>query len=274
MLNNQVGKAAAEVLLKFCLVFVISLFAFAVGTFVGKKFTEDQHRLANLEQQGSREAASIGDITEEVAPESKLTAEELQSLTEEFSEAEAANIEEALAEHNERDVAAEKLAEEALQQLDEDLKQMEKDDLPAKEDQQAMASPNTDNASAAKADATEDTTSKVAKRLAENAEKVVVEPPKKVNRVPASYPKLQASARAGKFTVQIASYKAEKEAKDYVSQLTSKGYTAFYVEAKVKGEMWYRVSLGLFANMDAANKYMKELYKEAKIKGFVTKVVQ
>lgn len=263
---NQVGGAAAEVLLKFCVVFVIALCSFAVGTFAGKKFTEDQHRLASLESENTdREVASVAAL--DTKPTNALSDEDLKSLTEEFSQEGVAKIEHAVGDTHKE---AEALAQQALEKLDAEMKQIEK----TKE----MAQP-TDKSAAARQPQQEqvkkvDQTTLVAERIATNQEKILTVPKKEVSRIPASLPTLAAASAAGKYTVQVASYKSEDEAKVFAEDLVKKGFAAYYVKAALKGQTWFRVSIGSFSGQEEANKHLQKVYSEAKLKGFVTKIAQ
>lgn len=269
-MKNEVGGAAAEVLLKFTMVFVIAICAFAVGTFAGKKFTEDQHRLSMLDQNnetsGDRGTASIAPL--EVKPSNRLTEEDIRNLTEEFSIAESREIEAAL---NNEQAQAEALAQKALEQLEKDMKKIEAQKKAKPESSaRALASPEISKKNKQAADVS----TLVAERLVVNEDKVVVAPTQAERRQPASLPAVQAASAVGKFTVQLASYRTEDEAVRFAEELKSKGYTAFYLEAQVNGQTWYRVSVGMFATQTSANEFMQELYQEAKLKGFVTRVVR
>jgi cell division protein FtsN len=264
---NQVGGAAAEVLLKFCVVFVIALCSFAVGTFAGKKFTEDQHRLSSLEAENAdREVASVGDL--EVKPENALSDADLKSLTEEFSSEGAKNIEATVSDSHKE---AEALAEQALQKLDEEMKHIDKTKNSVNNDKSAELRQPQAAGAAVK---TVDHTTLVAERIANNQDKVIVIPKKEVSRVPSSLPTIAASSAMGKFTVQVASYKTELEAKAFTEDLVKKGLAAYFIKAELKGQTWYRVSIGSFAGQEEANSHLQKIYKEAKLKGFVTKITQ
>jgi cell division septation protein DedD len=82
--------------------------------------------------------------------------------------------------------------------------------------------------------------------------------PKKVTPAPTTLPSVATTA-IGKYTVQVASYATENEAKEFATKLTTKGYSAFYVPAEVNGKTWYRVSVGLFADQKSATNYRTEL---------------
>lgn len=75
-------------------------------------------------------------------------------------------------------------------------------------------------------------------------------------------PNLSATS-AGQFTVQVASYSSEEEAKQHAERLKSSGLTdAFYIAAHVNGHVWYRVSVGLFATHKSANSFRKQIVKK------------
>ena len=76
-----------------------------------------------------------------------------------------------------------------------------------------------------------------------------------------------------RYTIQVASYKNKKDAKNHVSSLKSNGYGAFYLKAKVKNEIWYRVSIGIFPIKKSAMEFQEELKKEAGVKAsFIQKI--
>src|SRR4051812_11118357 len=89
--------AKTDVIVKLVLVFFISLLSFSIGTFVGKKYSDNQHKLAALEPEKggheSREVASEHGAKEEhgeakehgtaKAGES-MSDEEIAKLAEEF----------------------------------------------------------------------------------------------------------------------------------------------------------------------------------------------
>ena len=58
---NQNGGSRTDTLIKLVLVFFLSLLSFSVGTFVGKQFSDSQHKIAALEngEDADRNTASI-----------------------------------------------------------------------------------------------------------------------------------------------------------------------------------------------------------------------
>jgi septal ring-binding cell division protein DamX len=64
---------------------------------------------------------------------------------------------------------------------------------------------------------------------------------------------------AGKFTIQLGSYNTMDEAKQFAEGFTVRGYSPIINEVKIPGKgNWYRVSLGLFENVDEAKDYIRK----------------
>ena len=64
----------------------------------------------------------------------------------------------------------------------------------------------------------------------------------------------------GRYTVQIAAFQKEEEAKQIVNNLKSKGYPAFIKTAEVPGKgTWYRVRIGTFTARVTAKLYANNL---------------
>lgn len=76
----------------------------------------------------------------------------------------------------------------------------------------------------------------------------------------------------GIYTVQLASLEEKGKAETMVKDLTSRGYDAYFYDVRVKGKTFYRVRCGRFMTRDEASVYASKLLKEAKIRGFVSKV--
>ncbi len=239
MIKGERGGAKTDTLIKLVLIFFISLLSFSVGTFVGKQFSDSQHRMASLEQkrsstgdhgdEGERETASIPDGHADVKPEDALTDEDINKLSEEFAQAEA-----------------------------EDHKKMEGAAKPAEKSHPSKTHESTQHS--------KNESGKAERKVASAAERVAKDlPPSAENmknsesRVPASLPAMVAERTVGKFTVQVSSYKTEEEAKRTAEGLKSKGYVAFYVAAPVSGVTWYRVSVGAFATRQEAIDYRSKL---------------
>jgi cell division protein FtsN len=63
----------------------------------------------------------------------------------------------------------------------------------------------------------------------------------------------------GKYTIQLGSYNTVEEAKQFAEGFTVRGYSPIINEVKIEGKgTWFRVSLGLFNNLDEAKAYIKQ----------------
>lgn len=242
-----------DLVVKLVLVFFISVLSFSIGTFVGKKYSDNQHELALLEPnkeikgEAQREVASVDE--EKSADEGNngkvnatMSDEEIAKLAEEF-----------VADETEAPEKGEK-AEAATE-----TKTVEN-----KATTETVAKNET-----AKSE-TKNEPSHVAQQMAANEKPVANKVEKKAaavkaERVPSSLPKNVAQYTVGKFTVQVASYADEGEAQKMASNLKQKGYSAFYIPAVVKGKTWYRVSVGQFATQKEALSYRTELMSQAKV---------
>ena len=85
---NQHGGSRTDTLIKLVLVFFLSLLTFSVGTFVGKQFSDSQHKIADLENNGGdagdRSTASIPADVTKVDPGQAISEEEITKLSDEF----------------------------------------------------------------------------------------------------------------------------------------------------------------------------------------------
>lgn len=272
--------AKTDVIVKLVLVFFISLLSFSIGTFVGKKYSDNQHKLAALEpgksehgEQGTREVASEGEHGEgakEHGAAAKtgegMSDEEIAKLAEEFvaDDTTATGVattgghggghEEAKAEGARGSATAEK--------TEKTEKTVAKEETATKTRSLEKAEPLTAAKNIAHG--------KVATATVTEEKKV-----EKDNRVPSSIPKDVGQYSAGKFTVQVGSYAKEEEAQKIAGDLKSKGFSAFYIPATVKGQTWFRVSVGLFATPKEAQDYRTELMSKAKLNtALVQKIIQ
>lgn len=78
----------------------------------------------------------------------------------------------------------------------------------------------------------------------------------------------------GKFTVQLAAFDQESQAKALVSELKDKGVEAFYVPVKLKSQIWYRVNSGLFATENKAKIYRGEISKKVNASDFLIRPIE
>lgn len=247
--------AKTDVVVKLILVFFISLLSFSIGTFVGKKYSDNQHQLSQLEPQktekADREVASVNEETGEKKSAATMTDAEIAKLAEEFvSDETTPATETANAEH---------VVQKADTPNNETTAPLHQEVKIAPHGKDKPLTSTTKNLEA----------SPVAKEIAAGKNPTVAETKTTVatkeTRVPSSLPKDVAQYTVGKFTVQVAAYADEGEAQKFASDLKDKGYSAFYVPANVKGKTWFRVSVGQFATTKEAAAYRTELLSKAKV---------
>lgn len=234
-------------IIELALVFFISLFSFSIGTFVGKKYSDNQHRLALLEpnkkteERQAIEAATPSEATTATS-ESEITDADVAKMAEEFS-TEGETVHGGEAAHN---------ANEAV-----NVAQMQA------------------HAAAANANAHE-TTTKTVKTI-----KPVVKDVKEVTQHEADdeVPEREVASISAKaktmqnYTVQVGSYPSELEANKMTESLLARGYKANAVAANVNGKTMYRVQVGMFNNFNEAQEYKKELVEKNRLtSAFVQKI--
>lgn len=247
--------AKSDVIVKLVLVFFISLLSFSIGTFVGKKYSDNQHRLASLEPSGhgTREVASADASHSAQGEGQPVSDEDIAKLAEEFAMEEETVMHPA--EQTKADAHGAK-GEAHAAKADSHAAPTAAH-VPAKEAPKPVAA-KMDSATHEPLDA--------AKKLAAGQNTgSMVKAAEQESRIPSSLPKDVAQYSVGKFTVQVASFKSEDDARKRAEDLKSRGYGAFYFPANVKGETWYRVGVGLFPTEDDAKNYRREFSAKNKI---------
>lgn len=240
------GKS--ETFIKLGLVFFISLLSFAIGTLVGKEYSDRQYKLSQLEPTDYKSSASrsVAAVSEQEPESNKLSDEEIARLAEEFVTDDAVEV--VKTSGNEKAPAIDtglptSQPAEFTEMNDEALAAAQKiieNKLPSAASQRKLA-------------ATEGETKKVA-----------------TTPLSQIMPKNAAQEDAGKYTVQVGSYVKEVEAKQRAENLKSKGYAAFYIPGIVEGKTFYRVNVGTYATLSDAKKAVEKLATENKgEKGFI-----
>ncbi len=243
--------AKSETFIKLGLVFFISLLSFAIGTLVGKEYSERQYKLSKLEPHGNqhgqnREVASSG-------KQNKLSDEEIAKLAEEFVTDDTV---ETAKDGSNKEVPA--IDNRAAQAHAEQFEEMNDVALAAAQDLIEKRGSNTDRAVA----------------TAETGKKVAMNKPATA-ALPQTLPKNAAQDNVGKYTVQVGSYLKEDEAKRRSEALRSKGYTAFYIPGTLEGKTWYRVNVGTYATQDEAKRANdKYAGDNAGQRGFVKEIIK
>jgi len=268
-----------DVVVKLVLVFFIALLSFSIGTFVGKKFSDNQHKLAQLEpghdavatadgHGETRSVASVSPEAGEVKPEKALTDDEIAKLAEEFVTDDEATVHPGT--KNDKNVGEHHTAKaevNAHAPVPAAAHPPATGHAPASTHAPSPAahSPKAPAVPAPAPAASHKEALKPAARLSQGGSAVVANPPKVASRIPNALPTEVASSAIGKYTVQVGAYPTEKEAQGIAAELKAKGFSAFYVSASVKGQTWYRVSVGLFSTTKEAEAYKKDLLSRAKV---------
>lgn len=298
---KNTGAAKADTAVKLVLIFFISLLSFSVGTYVGKQFSDNETRRAALEADyndvestAAATPSTHGEAEEATAP---VSDEEVASLTEEFikkerdiasdeSKSEAHPAENASGAHQDSEgythhskMKAQE-HEDAQSAIDAAHSEVKHEAANAHEPTKHAAMPVETKTTVGQEPkshmpaAQEDNkkVSSAAERVShDKAPAADVKKP----REPSSILPTVATTAIGKYTVQVASYATENEAKDHASKLTGKGYSAFYVPANVNGKLWYRVSVGLFSDQKSATTFRAELLStQAVSTAIVQKIVK
>lgn len=204
----------SDVVVKVVFMFFVTLLSFSVGTFVGKKYSDNQYQLAALEPQTQKEEAARAisseteAVTETAGTTSSMTDADIAQLAEEFMTEESSEV------------------------------------LPV------PAAPDM-----AKTDSSKTAQPVAAVQNAETARQPTSIPKAKTEVKPTSLPSLVGEIKAGQFTVQVGSYDNEKDAQNFAQTLKTKGYSAYYIPADVKGKTYYRVSVGQFNTRKEAEEY-------------------
>jgi cell division protein FtsN len=257
---NRKGGAQTDIIVKLVLIFFINLLSFSVGTFVGKQFSDSQHKLASLEDDygsGNRETASVttDDLHEKNNGKQHVTEKEIAEIAKEFVDSERS--------HMEASPYKSKTAKHVAKASKSDPQGGK---TPQNNEHAAVARSKTPAKSAqTNHQKTPDGVEKIAHILASNETPAPPTAPVKEVRQPSSLPKSVSSSIIGKYTVQVASYATENEADKHARELAAKGFPAFYIPAIVNGKNWFRVSVGSFSARQQALDYKKQLMQQASL---------
>ncbi|OQW54407.1 MAG: hypothetical protein A4S09_05890 [Proteobacteria bacterium SG_bin7] len=254
---NQFGGSRTDTLVKLVLIFFISLLSFSVGTFIGKTVTEKQYKDTMYEPTGE-EVEQASNEDEEMKDSID---DEALSLTDEF-----AKIKKETKDSKEnRKVASEEGKAAAGH---------DNHGTPAHGHENVKPTAKTMPAPAPKAEKSSDhgNVHGNAHDMPEAVTRVAAgKPPTDINKPTAhkaeALPHEVGATTMGmnKYTIQIASYAKEDEANKHSADLNSKGFSSFVVPAQIKGQTWYRVSVGQFPTQAEAAGYKEEFVKKSNI---------
>lgn len=257
MTLNQNGGTKTDTIVKLILVFFISLLSFSVGTFVGKQFSDSQHRLASLENEYNKDAsqsrttASIPGEEMQVEPAEILSNEDVAKLAEEFVQEKKGDVK--------RDVANTEETAAAVTEVETTTTTEEK----------PLQLLGTQTAKPTKVDLTD----KAADKVANDKAPLATVKPTETKKAMADLPATVSADAKGKYTIQVSSHKTETEAKTRVNELNGKGFVASYISATVDGQSWYRVGVGTFGTVKSAKEYLEKIRDNPTFKGAIVRQI-
>jgi DedD protein len=139
---------------------------------------------------------------------------------------------------------------------------------PAEPKAEKSADKATDKATEKSAAKTED------KKTAEKSAEKSAEKPddKKAEKVTDKSTETTTTDEKKRYTLQLSSFQNRHEAEAYLDTIKSNGYQAYVTEGAVDGKQYYRVRMGSYRSMDAANEAKSEFEKSAKKSAIITRL--
>lgn len=233
-------------LIKLALVFFVSLLSFSIGTYVGKKYSDNQHKLALLEPKKVPVTTKTDEFASDAAELNKvhgLTDTEttpLQPKPVALTDSEVAKIAEEFAAEDviadERLVATLDSTDTAVTSIPDTNVKMAPAKQPIVKTIPKTVAPATPVATLA---------------TSEERNPASINPKKEVQPI--------------HFTVQIGSYPTQPEAEKMTKELQAKGFKTTFVPTKLNGQTWFRVNVGLFGTVKEAQDYKKEFLEKTKL---------
>lgn len=254
-------------IIELCLVFLVSILSFSVGTFVGKKYSDNQHKLALLDPNYKHEtvADEASARTPSEAHGTETHGTETAAATPAVNDEHGNPIKASITTSTpitDADVA--KMAEEFSEENTEDLVDTSKADSGS-----IVKTVNEDGSIVAdepKVNTKKETTKQPAKKVAKvNGEAMVREVANISERAKSITQDVKGSDSAdgkSQYTVQVGAFPSPTEAEKIASSLQARGYKASHSVATVNGKTWYRVQVGLFNSLQDAQVYKKELVEQ------------
>ncbi len=235
-------------LIKLALVFFVSLLSFSIGTYVGKKYSDNQHKLSLLEPK--KDTEHVGAKTEEFASDVIVEADKSHHLAD--APVDATDGKPAALTDSEVAKIAEEFATEENNTEEKVVGNIE-------ETEKTVGTLPAATATAATT-ATKKTSMTTQEQIPEE-------------RVPASVPAKKEISDL-RFTVQVGSFPTQAEAEKMTTDLQSKGYKTTFIPADINGRVWYRVNVGLFGSIKEAQDYKKDFLEKTKISSAIVQRIQ
>jgi cell division septation protein DedD len=285
-MSNQ-SESKVDTVVKVVLVFFVCLLSFSVGTYAGKRFSDYQHRMAQLtgEQNFDSHQKELTSSLETHSDSVSITATEEATMTAEDVAKLAASLEQGEAESI--DLASSNTDASSLSPPQDSTTGMQasQNSITHTQPSHSRVPSNTSNPGETPKNAVtgshnpqkaQGLNEGVPSNLTSN-EKPKGSPERSLTSVLVE--EIQ-SQHKGQFTVQVAAFPIESEAEKLTQSFVKKGLSAFSVTAKVadkKNEAlvktWYRVNIGLFSSQKEAETYKNELVTNKLItNGFVQKL--
>jgi DedD protein len=221
--------------IELALVFLVTLLSFSIGTYVGKKYSDNQHKLAQLEpgvhdgehkvaseESHDKKSESHGETTAQNAGHEAMTDEDVAKIAEEFAQEEEPSKNIAEVDEHGKPVVSEKVVM-----------------APSKVAKIGKTEKSEQHHTSAPTDLKRDVAN-----ISEKAKNIGLSPSQ-----------LQ-------YTVQVGAYTSTSDAEKMTETLKSRGYKAAYVAAEVNGKTYYRVQVGLFSSLDEAQVFKKEIMEK------------
>lgn len=272
-------------MIKLALVFFICLLSFSIGTYVGKKYSDNQHKLSQLEpnKKGAHDTAG----TEFAANTDSAGHDEGQKV--EHGETSHG----ATAEHGSKNEGdSHKLTDSEVAKIAEEFANDSSTTADNSHDGKAIHS-TEEQEKPINTIAVDKTTHAAAKNGHETTIAATKPMPAKTHaattvanshdREPSSVPQTKETTSAAgtsatttggaHYTVQIGSFPTEADAQKMTKEMMAKGIKTSYVSAQVKGQTYFRVNVGLFGTAKEADEYKKDFLEKTKLtSAFVQKV--
>ncbi len=244
-------------MLKLALVFFISLLSFSIGTFVGKKYSDNQHKLALLEPQKAKDATDHDFATTATEGKTDTTTSTREGADPLLTDSEVAKIAEEFATESETeiDTKLEKTIGTAASE-EKEIKEIATTVKP-------MAQPKPLPAASTKP--------------ATTAPKVTVAAAKTVTPVSSTTTTRELASippSTSQYTVQVGSFQTQIEAQKLSQDLMNKGFKSSSVPASVNGQTWHRVHVGLFGSVKEAQDYKKDFLEKTKLSAAIVQRVK
>jgi len=104
-------------------------------------------------------------------------------------------------------------------------------------------------------------------------EKVEPKPKAEAKAEPAAKPEPDPAKPAGRFTLQLSSFKDKAEAQSFLADMRIAGYRAYLVEAEVEGKgTFFRIRLGHYESYEAALDAKEEFEEKMRKIAYVTRL--